>query len=210
MGFRSMLRLCVLASLIGASLAESDARAQPKLPQPPAVPTPPRPDLADILTCSTIPADKTLTFPAISWGVREEGGTYGSQFCDAFVVDVVVTSESARLPAGASMVIKFQNLIPNWELIRPKDKASCEASSVLGDFYRKADGETKFTRLFRWTPTLVWMGDVCRLPQMPDHSYVPPAAGKKDTYRVVASFLNGTTKGSVTGGMFHPKAPPPK
>lgn len=188
--------------------AEADNRPRPRQPATLLRPQ----SLPYALSCWTIPATRSLTLVPNQIGADASSTTsYGIKGCDAFVVDIRVTSASTP-PAGYLASFSFFHE-PNQGIGIP-NRAKCTSTDISVSYWRKADGQTAFSSVGGGKIKGVWLdnppppGFPCSLDAQPGFKRPPtsfnlPSGGKVDVYRVVISSKQNSAKTVVKAGLAH-------
>jgi hypothetical protein len=210
------LGVLAVGALTLAGSASADVAKPPIGPAPIKGP----PVSAVLKKCDAAGAAKTLAFGPNQPRIEAlSTTTYGTPGCDMFVVDMTVTSASTNgSPTSYDPNVRF-TYHPDFESAPAQTQAACESTGASVAFFKKAHGQSGFTKVGggtakgKWNPNAASYIPKCSLEkqagfQAPPASFaLPNAAGKTDTYRIAISLKEGTAKKVVKGGLEHKAIP---
>lgn len=156
-------------------------------------------------TCADAPPAERLTFNhGASSATAKSAGPYGTRGCSAFVVEVLVTSDS-RIDGGSSE-FEFQDGGFSVPLVRG-DESRCKSIVVTSEYYTKLHGKTVYTKVGGGTRRGEWHDRQCSLKPDPGFQVPPafqlPRPGHADFYRVATSFKEAAARSYTVAGLVH-------
>jgi hypothetical protein len=179
-------------------------------------------NLRPVATCANAPADATLNWGAnqATIGASSPNVNYSHPNCEAWIVDINVSSATASAPSGYASGVTFSGDDPerdNGGMTSYVPQADCAKYVEQVQIFKKGPGG--FTQVGGGYARGVWYGsgtlfNGCVLtPEYGgfgpwSYSVTPPSSGT-ETYRVVTSTHLGTTRAHARGFGTHMMQPPP-
>jgi hypothetical protein len=155
--------------------------------------------------CADVAPAERLTFNHDAGSATaKSAGPYGTQGCAAFVVEVLVTSDSRA--DGGNPEFVFQDGGMSLPLVRG-DEARCKSLVIVSEYYTKLHGQAAYTKVGGGTRRGEWHDKQCSVKADPDFkappAFQPPSPGLADFYRVATTYKEAAPHNYTIAGLVH-------